>query len=67
MAGIVLGLLGAVLVSDIVGSLLFGVGPLDPAFLTGAVLFLLLVAMGAAAVPAWRAVRADPVEVMRVG
>ena len=65
--GIALGLLGAVIASDVVGSLLYGVGPLDPIFLIGAVLFLLLVAVGAAAVPALRAVRVDPVEVMRVG
>jgi predicted lysophospholipase L1 biosynthesis ABC-type transport system permease subunit len=67
LVGIALGLLGFVISSDIVGSLLFGVTPLDPVFLVGAVVFLLLVAVGAAAVPAWRAVRVDPVEVMRVG
>ncbi|NIN71143.1 MAG: FtsX-like permease family protein [Gemmatimonadetes bacterium] len=65
LVGIVLGLLGAVVASDVVGSLLYGVGPLDPIFLIGAVAFLILVAMSAAAVPALRAVRIDPVEVMR--
>jgi predicted permease len=67
LVGIALGLLGTVMASDIVGSLLYGVAPLEPPFLVGAVLFLLLVAVGAAAVPALRAVRIDPVEVMRVG
>jgi predicted permease len=67
LVGIALGLLGAVMASDIVGSLLYGVAPLEPTFLIGAVLFLLLVAVGAAFGPALRAVRIDPVEVMRVG
>jgi len=64
-AGIAVGLVGAVLASGVVGSLLYGVGPLDVTFLIGAVVFLLLVAISAAAVPALRAVRIDPVEVMR--
>jgi predicted permease len=67
LVGIALGLVGTVMASDIVGSLLYGVAPLEPTFLIGAVLFLLIVAVGAAAVPALRAVRIDPVEVMRVG
>jgi predicted permease len=65
LVGIVLGLIGAIVASDIVGSLLYGVGPLDPSFLIGAALFLVLVAVTASAVPALRAVRVDPVEVMR--
>jgi ABC-type antimicrobial peptide transport system permease subunit len=65
LVGIGLGLVGAYVVSDIVGSLLYGVGPLDPTFLIGAVLFLVLVAVSASVVPVLRAVRIDPVEVMR--
>jgi putative ABC transport system permease protein len=65
LAGIAFGLVAAVVASDIVGSLLYGVGPLDPAYLLGAVLFLLLLAVSASALPALRAVRIDPVEVMR--
>jgi putative ABC transport system permease protein len=65
LVGIGLGLVGAYVASDIVGSLLYGVGPLDPTFLIGAVLFLVLVAVSASVVPVLRAVRIDPVEVMR--
>jgi putative ABC transport system permease protein len=65
LLGIGLGLVGAFVASDIVGSLLYGVGPLDPMFLVGAVLFLVLVAISASVVPVLRAVRIDPVEVMR--
>jgi hypothetical protein len=63
--GILIGLLGAFLTSSVLGSLLFGVGPLDPMFLAGAGVFMLIVATSAAAIPAIRAVRVDPVEVMR--
>jgi predicted permease len=64
-AGMVLGLLAAVLTSRVVGNLLFGVGPLNPVFLAGAAVFMLSVAIIAASVPALRAARVDPVEVMR--
>jgi predicted permease len=67
VAGIALGLIGAVVASGITESFLYGVAPLEPALLIGTVLFLLFVAVAAAAVPALRAVRIDPVEVMRVG
>jgi len=63
--GTLIGLLGTFLTSSVVGNLLYGVRPLDPMFLTGATVFMLLVAIGAAAIPAIRAVRIDPVEVMR--
>jgi len=64
-AGILIGLLGAFLTSSVLGNLLFGVSPLDPMFLSGATMFMLVLATGAAAIPAIRAVRIDPVEVMR--
>jgi ABC-type antimicrobial peptide transport system permease subunit len=64
-AGILIGLLGAFLTSSVLGNLLFGVSPLDPMFLSGATVFMLAVAAGAAAIPAIRATRIDPVEVMR--
>ena len=65
MAGIVLGLLGTAAASGLVGSLLYGVGALDPRALAAAAFFLVLVAVGATLVPAVRAVRIDPVEAMR--
>jgi len=66
-AGIGLGLVGAVIASGVIESLLLGVGALNPTFMIGSVLFLLVVATIATAVPALRAVRVDPVEVMRAG
>ncbi len=53
--------------SDIwkVSSLLFGVEPLDPVTFGSAILVLLLTAALAAAAPALRAARVDPVEAFR--
>jgi len=67
LAGIALGLLGTAAASSIIGSLLYGIGPLDPVALALAALFLLLVVLAATLVPAIRAVRVDPVEAMRSG
>jgi putative ABC transport system permease protein len=44
---------------------LFGVGTRDPATLAGVIAFLTLVALFACLVPAYRAARVDPAEVMR--
>jgi ABC-type antimicrobial peptide transport system permease subunit len=51
--------------SRLVGSLLFGIEPRDPATFVGAVLVLAVVGVAAGAVPAWRAARVDPTTVMR--
>jgi ABC-type antimicrobial peptide transport system permease subunit len=60
-AGVVLGL-GAVLpVSGLVASLLYGLSPLDAATLAAVVAILTVVTIGAAAIPARRAARIDPV------
>jgi putative ABC transport system permease protein len=46
-------------------SLLFDVKPSNPIILTGCVVSLFAVALIAAAVPAWRASRVDPLEALR--
>jgi putative ABC transport system permease protein len=58
--GIAFGLLGALALSRLIESLLFGTSPLDPRVLAGAVLFMLLVAAAAAYFPARRATTIDP-------
>lgn len=58
--GIALGLLGALALSRLIASLLFGTSPLDPRGLGGAVIFMLLVAAAAAYFPARRATAVDP-------
>ena len=58
--GIAFGLCGALALSRVIESLLFGTSPLDPRVLAGAVLFMLLVAAAAAYFPARRATAVDP-------
>ena len=63
--GLAAGALGAAAATRFVGSVLYDVGPLDPA--TYAAVALLLVAAGLVAcfLPAWRATRVDPVRALR--
>jgi putative ABC transport system permease protein len=65
LAGLAAGLLGALAAGRLLSSLLFGVGSTDPATLAAASIFLLAVALIASALPALRAARLDPVEVLR--
>jgi predicted permease len=65
LAGVVLGLLGAVALTRAIRQLLYGVRPLDGITLVGVVALVAIVALVAAAVPAWRATRIDPQESLR--
>jgi predicted permease len=65
VTGIAIGLLTTLAMGKLVASLLYGVTPRDPMVL-GVVALVLLVAAGAAClVPAWRAMRVDPMETLR--
>jgi putative ABC transport system permease protein len=63
--GVALGLVGAAFAGRGLSSLLFGISALDVATLSVASLFLLLVALAASAIPARRATRIDPIQVLR--
>ena len=63
--GVVIGLAGALASTRFLRALLYGVGPTDPWMLGGAAAGLFVVAAVACAVPAWRAVRVDPVTALR--
>jgi putative ABC transport system permease protein len=64
-AGVGAGLVGAAALSRFMGSLLFGLAPNDPATIAGGVAIMGVVAAVAAAVPARRAARVDPVIALR--
>ncbi|MEE8116096.1 MAG: ABC transporter permease, partial [Gemmatimonadales bacterium] len=63
--GMVLGLCGAALVSQLMSSLLFGVSPVDPLAFGGAAAFLVGVAWVAMYLPARRATKVDPIVALR--
>ena len=65
VAGVALGLAGALAASHLLARLLFEIRPTDPATYAGTALTLLGVAALAALVPALRATRTDPVEALR--
>jgi predicted permease len=65
LLGAGIGLAGAFALSGLLRSLLYGVEPSDPTAFLAAAAVLLLPVLGATLLPARRAARANPVEVMR--
>jgi ABC-type antimicrobial peptide transport system permease subunit len=63
--GAAIGIAGAVALSGILSSVLFGVSPLDPLGLGGATLFVLGVALAAGGRVARGAARVDPIVTLR--
>ena len=63
--GLVLGLAGAVALSRVVESMLFGVSPHDPVSYALVAVLIALSALVAAAIPARRAARVDPIIALR--
>jgi len=65
IAGCVIGLAGAAAASQLLRSFLFGVSPFDPAVLTLAAVFVLMLALVASLLPALRAASVDPMKALR--
>ncbi len=65
VVGAAIGLAGAVAITTLMQSLLFGVSPLDPATYAMAAAALAAVAMAACALPALRAMRVNPLTALR--
>jgi predicted permease len=65
VAGCAIGVLLAAAATRLLGSLLFGIRPLDPLTFGGAVVLLALVGLMASSVPVRRALRINPVEALR--
>jgi ABC-type antimicrobial peptide transport system permease subunit len=63
--GIAVGLVGAVLLARLIGSLLYGVAPFDAGTLAGVSILLALVALSASYIPARRAAQADLMDSLR--
>ncbi len=65
-AGMILGVLGAIAATRLLGSVLFQVQPYDPLTYASGVVFLSLLAFVACYIPASRAAGIDPLEALRV-
>jgi len=65
LIGLVAGLAAALILTRLMGALLFEVGPNDPATLAGVAALITVVATAASLAPAVRATRVDPIEALR--
>jgi putative ABC transport system permease protein len=63
--GIIIGAVGSLWASTFIASLLYGLAPRDPVTLIGAAMVLAVIAALAGWLPAYRASRIDPAEVLR--
>jgi predicted permease len=65
LVGLVGGMLGAAVLARLVSSMLFGVSSADPVVFASVGVCTMLIALGATAIPASRAMRVDPVVALR--
>jgi len=65
--GVACGIASGILASTLVASLLFGLRPRDPITFVEAAAIVSIVGLAASLVPAWRASRLDPSEILREG
>jgi putative ABC transport system permease protein len=65
LAGVAIGVAGALTLTRVLGQLLFEVTPTDPPTFITVVILLAAAALTAAAIPAWRAAHVDPVVALR--
>jgi putative ABC transport system permease protein len=63
--GVAIGTVAALMLTRLMSSLLFGVAPTDAATFSAAIVFLVVIALLACCIPAWRATRVDPMVALR--
>jgi len=63
--GVAIGTVAALMLTRLMSSLLFGVAPTDAATFSAAIVFLVMIALLACCIPAWRAMRVDPMIALR--
>jgi predicted permease len=66
LVGLGLGMLGGALASQLIGSMLYDVRPLDGTIFVAVAIVLMLVAAASCLLPAWHASRLDPMRALRV-
>ena len=64
--GLLVGALGAVGVSTVMRSMVFGVSPFNPVYMSAAVAAMIVVTLTAITIPVLRATRVNPVEALKV-
>jgi predicted permease len=64
-AGIVIGAIAALVLTRLMGSLLYKVSPHDPLAFGSALVVIAIASLAACFLPAWRATRIDPVQALR--
>ena len=63
--GVLAGVCGALALGRVIASLLYGIKAWDPTTFAGSAAMLMVVALGASWIPAWRAARVDPMRALR--
>jgi putative ABC transport system permease protein len=63
--GIAIGICAGLILTRVIGSLLFGIGPTDPVTFVAAPLLLAIISLLASYIPACRAMRVDPMVALR--
>ncbi len=65
LIGVALGVIAAIALSRLVATLLFGVPPTDPATFIAVALLLVVVGIAANTLPAYRATKVEPTQILR--
>jgi ABC-type antimicrobial peptide transport system permease subunit len=64
--GVAIGTIGALAAARLIEGFLFEISAGDPATVAGAAGFFFVVALAACMLPAWRALKVDPMEALRI-